>query len=57
VSKYMVVDVVGTLSYHIMMNLCPNYTNNELFKMYPMMKKAELKELNKLRKKFGYHIS
>ncbi len=24
--------------------------------MYPTMKKAELKELNKLGKKFGYHI-
>ncbi len=46
----------NTLSYHIMMNLCPNYTSNELLKMYPMMKKVELKELNKLGEKFGYHI-
>ncbi len=41
------------LSYHKMMNLCLNYTGSDTPKMYPMMTKVELKELNKLREKFG----
>jgi len=43
----------NTLSYHIMMNLCLDYTSGELLKMYPMMTKAKFKELNMLEKKFG----
>ncbi len=41
------------LSYHKMMNLCHDFTGSELLKMYPTMTKVELKELNKLREKFG----
>jgi hypothetical protein len=41
------------LSYHIMMNLCLNYTGGELLKMYPTMTKVELKEVNKFGVKFG----
>ncbi len=44
---------IYTLSYHIMMNLCLDYMGGELFKMYTMMTKVELKELNKLGEKFG----
>jgi len=33
----------NTLSYHKMMNLCPDYTSNELLKMYPTMTKVELR--------------
>jgi hypothetical protein len=36
-----------------MMNLCLDYMGGELFKMYTMMTKVELKELNKLGEKFG----
>jgi len=36
-----------------MMNLCLNYTGADTPKMYPMMIKVELKELNKLGEKFG----
>ncbi len=41
------------LFYHIMMNLCLNYTGGELLKMYPTMTKVELKEVNKFGVKFG----
>ncbi len=37
------------------MNLCLDYMGSELFKMYSTMTKVELKELNKLREKFGKH--
>lgn len=36
-----------------MTNLCLNYTGADTPKMYPMMTKVELKELNKLGEKFG----
>ncbi len=40
------------LSYHKMTNSCLDYIGGELFKMYPMMTKAELKELNNVGEKF-----
>jgi len=36
-----------------MTNSCLDYIGGELFKMYPMMTKVELKELNNLGEKFG----
>jgi hypothetical protein len=38
----------NTLSYHMMMNLCPKYTRKELLKMYPTITKSKAKELTKL---------
>jgi hypothetical protein len=43
----------NTLSYQKITNSCLDYTGGELFKIYPMMTKAELKEFNNLREKFG----
>jgi len=43
----------NTLSYHKMMSLCLEYTRKELLKMYPTIKKSEVKELTKLGDKHG----
>jgi hypothetical protein len=43
----------NTLSYHKMMNLCPEYTEKELLKMCPTITKSKTKELTKLGEKHG----
>ncbi len=43
----------NTLFYHIMMDLCLEYTGKELSKMYPTITKSKIKKLTKLSDKHG----